>query len=163
MTVNKGTVCYCFISTHIHWLHNGRDGVSIHQPYDCLLNRVFQRKSKKISKLRVTGFVRGIHRGPVNFPHKWPVARKMFPFYDVIMNPLLVLMYQSIRYYVPNLFHRRSNHSCILHPLSALYCAGSHYCSWNTRAHSLFVFNNTMAADGLVVSHTMASTVKIFI
>ena len=23
--------------------------------------------------------------GPVNFPHKWPVTRKMFPFDDVIM------------------------------------------------------------------------------
>ena len=28
-------------------------------------------------------FVRGIHRGPVNSPHKWPVTRKMFPFGDV--------------------------------------------------------------------------------
>ena len=31
-------------------------------------------------------FVWEIHRGPVNFPHKWPVTRKMFPFDDVIMN-----------------------------------------------------------------------------
>ena len=30
-------------------------------------------------------FVRGIHRGPVNSPHKWPVTRQMFPFDDVIM------------------------------------------------------------------------------
>ena len=30
-------------------------------------------------------FVREIHWGPVNFPHKWPVTRKMFPFDDVIM------------------------------------------------------------------------------
>ena len=30
-------------------------------------------------------FVGGIHRGPVNSPHKWPVTRKMFPFDDVIM------------------------------------------------------------------------------
>ena len=30
-------------------------------------------------------FVWGIHRGPVNSPHKWPVKRKMFPFDDVIM------------------------------------------------------------------------------
>ena len=30
-------------------------------------------------------FVLGIHRGPVNSPHKWPVTRKMFPFDDVIM------------------------------------------------------------------------------
>ena len=30
-------------------------------------------------------FVRGIHRGPVNSPHKWPVTRKMSPFDDIIM------------------------------------------------------------------------------
>ena len=30
-------------------------------------------------------FVRGIHRWPVNSPHKGPVRRKMFPFDDVIM------------------------------------------------------------------------------
>ena len=30
-------------------------------------------------------FVWGIHRGPVNSPHRWPVTRKMFPFDDVIM------------------------------------------------------------------------------
>ena len=27
----------------------------------------------------------GIHRGPVNFPHKWAVTRRMFPFRNVIM------------------------------------------------------------------------------
>ena len=30
-------------------------------------------------------FVRGIHRWPVNSPHKWPVTRKMCPFDDAIM------------------------------------------------------------------------------
>ena len=30
-------------------------------------------------------FVRGVHRGPVNSPHKRPVTRKMFSFDDVIM------------------------------------------------------------------------------
>ena len=30
-------------------------------------------------------FVWGIHRGPVNSPHKWPVTRKMFPFDDVMV------------------------------------------------------------------------------
>ena len=30
-------------------------------------------------------FVWEIHRGPVNFPHKWPVTQKMFPFDDIIM------------------------------------------------------------------------------
>ena len=31
-------------------------------------------------------FARGIHRGPLNFPHKWPVTRKIFPFDDVTMS-----------------------------------------------------------------------------
>ena len=30
-------------------------------------------------------FVRGIHRWPVNSPHKWPVTPKKFPLDDVIM------------------------------------------------------------------------------
>ena len=67
----------------LQWRHNRRDGVSNRQPHDCLLNRLIRRRSKKTSKLRVTGL--GIHRGPVNSPHKWPVTRKMFPFDDVIM------------------------------------------------------------------------------
>ena len=33
-------------------------------------------------------FVRGIHRWPMNSPHKWPVTRKMFPFDDVIIVPV---------------------------------------------------------------------------
>ena len=40
-----------------------------------------QRKHQSSASL---AFVRGIHRGPVNPPHKWPVPRKMFPFDDVI-------------------------------------------------------------------------------
>ena len=42
-------------------------------------------KSKKTSKLRVTGLCVGNSPGPVNSPHKGPVTRKMFPFDDVIM------------------------------------------------------------------------------
>ena len=39
----------------LQWRHNGRDSVSNHQPHDCLLNRLFRLRSKKTSKLRVTG------------------------------------------------------------------------------------------------------------
>ena len=69
----------------LQWSHNGHDGVSNHQPHHCLLNRLFRHRSKKTSKLRVLAFVWGIHRWPVNSPHKWPVTQKMFPFDDVIM------------------------------------------------------------------------------
>ena len=69
----------------LRWRHNGRDGVSNHQPHDCLLNRLFRRRSKKTSKLRVTGLCAGTSLGTGEFPAKWPVTRKMFPFDDVIM------------------------------------------------------------------------------
>ena len=39
----------------LQWRHNEHDGVSNHQPHDCLLNRLFRRKLKKTPKLRVTG------------------------------------------------------------------------------------------------------------
>ena len=41
-----------------------------------------QRKHQSSASL---AFVRGIHRRPLNSPHKGPVTRKMFPFDDVIM------------------------------------------------------------------------------
>ena len=69
----------------LRWRHNERDSVSNHQPHDCLLNGLFRRRSKKTSKLRVTGLCAGNSPGPVNYPHKGPVTRKMFPFDDVIM------------------------------------------------------------------------------
>ena len=50
--------------------------------YSTVYSDVDQRKHQSSGSL---AFVRGIHRGPVNSPHKWPVMRKMFPFDDVIM------------------------------------------------------------------------------
>ena len=49
----------------LQWRHNERDGVSNHQPHDCLLNRLFRRRSNKTSKLRVTGLCAGNRRWPV--------------------------------------------------------------------------------------------------
>ena len=43
----------------LHWRHNECDGVLNHQPHDCLLDRLFMRRSKKTSKLRVTGLCVG--------------------------------------------------------------------------------------------------------
>ena len=43
----------------LEWRHNGREGVSNHQRLDCLLNRLFGHRSKKTSKLRVTGLCEG--------------------------------------------------------------------------------------------------------
>ena len=50
--------------------------------YSIVYSDADQRKHQSSASL---AFVRGIHRGPVNTPHKWPVTRNMFPFDDVIM------------------------------------------------------------------------------
>ena len=52
----------------LRWRHNGRNSVSNHQPYDCLLNRLFRRRSKKTSKLRVTGLCVGNSPGTGELP-----------------------------------------------------------------------------------------------
>ena len=48
--------------------------------YSTLYSDADQRKHQSSASL---AFVWGIHRGPVNSPHKWPVTRKIFPFDDV--------------------------------------------------------------------------------
>ena len=58
--------------------------------YSTVYSNADQRKHKISASL---AFVRGIHRGPVNSPHKWPISRKMFPFHDVIMT--MRAMYSS--------------------------------------------------------------------
>ena len=50
--------------------------------YSTVYSGADQRKHQSFASL---AFVRRIHRGPVNSPHKRPVTRKMFPFDDVIM------------------------------------------------------------------------------
>ena len=50
--------------------------------YSTVYSSVNQRKHQSSASL---AFVWGIHRWPVNSPHKWPVTRKIFPFDDVIM------------------------------------------------------------------------------
>ena len=53
--------------------------------YSSIYSGAHQRKHQSSASL---AFVRGIHRGPVNSPHKWLVTRKMFPFDDVILTTI---------------------------------------------------------------------------
>ena len=62
----------------LQWRHNGRDDVSNHRHLDGSINRLVRCRSKKTSKLRVTGLCEG------NSPHKGSITRKIFPF-DVIV------------------------------------------------------------------------------
>ena len=59
----------------LQWRHNGF-------VYSTVYSGADQRKHQSSASL---AFVRGMHRWPVNSPHKWPVTRKMLPFDDAIM------------------------------------------------------------------------------
>ena len=52
----------------LRWRHNSCDSVSNHQPRDCLLSHLITRRSKKTSKLRVTGLCVGNAPGTGEFP-----------------------------------------------------------------------------------------------
>ena len=74
MFSNKLSIKPPYFCCPLQW----RDGVSNYQPHDCLLDRLFRRRSKKTSKLRVTGLCAG--NSPVigEFPRavmtiKWSV------------------------------------------------------------------------------------------
>ena len=57
--------------------------------YSIVYSDADQRKHQSFTSL---AFVRGIHRGPVNSSHKWPVTRKMFPCDDVLMLCFVAVM-----------------------------------------------------------------------
>ena len=75
-------------NTPLQWHHNGRNGVSTTSftiVYSAVYSGDYQRKYQSSESL---AFVRGIHRWPMNSPHKGSVTRKIFPFNDVIMRKL---------------------------------------------------------------------------
>ena len=53
-TARTSHILPCYNIT-LQWRHNERDDVSNHQPHDCLLKRLFRRRSKNAAKLHVTG------------------------------------------------------------------------------------------------------------
>ena len=75
--------------------------------YSTVYSGADQRKHQSSASL---AFKRGIHRRPVNSPHKWPVTREMFLFDDVIMlkNALDVLSTNGNEA-VPGAYSRRRN------------------------------------------------------
>ena len=64
-----------------------------------------QRKHQSSASL---AFAWGIHRWPVNSPHKWPVTPKMFPFDDVIMGIVPCIVQHSM-------------HSIVMHPVDDMF------------------------------------------
>ena len=89
--------------------------------YSTVYSGADQRKHQSSASL---AFVWGIHRGPVNSPHKWPVTRKMFPFDDVIMMASDWLIHQFTKsgatiwlFTSSDLKQHWTSHDGYLHPL----------------------------------------------
>ena len=79
----------------LQWRHNvaiASKIISLTIVYSTDYSDADQTKHQSSTSL---AFVRGIHPGPVNSPHKWPVTRKMFPFDDVIMVPYIAATYRE--------------------------------------------------------------------
>ena len=70
--------------------------------YSIVYSYADQRKHQSSASL---AFVREIHRGPVNFPHKWPVTRIMFPLDDVIMWTIIGLSRLHICYLIKQTYN----------------------------------------------------------
>ena len=93
MDVLTHAICYPKLSLVIHSTHYDdvimgemvSQFTSLTIVYSTVYSGADQSKHQSSASL---AFVWGIHRGPVNSPHKWPVpvTRKMFPFDDVIMH-----------------------------------------------------------------------------
>ena len=89
--VHGNNITIHFILFKYHWVFSYSDIImnvmvsqitSVSIVYSTICSGADQRKHQSSMSL---AFVRGIHRWPVNSPHKWPVTREMFPFDDVIM------------------------------------------------------------------------------
>ena len=95
MTSSWGSIdlcwCKCRVETpydtvyYITVSSNDRHGVANHRSIECLFNSLFRLTTKKHQSSHYCPFVRGIHRWPVDSPHKGPVTPKMFPFGDIII------------------------------------------------------------------------------
>ena len=88
LIIRRSSLC-----TPLQWRHNGRDSVWNHQPHDCLLNHIFRRRSKKTSKLRITGLCAGNSPGTGAFPAQMASNVKNVPFDDVIMRCEITVMW----------------------------------------------------------------------
>ena len=63
--------------------------------YSIVCSGANQRKHQSSASL---AFMSGIHRWPVNYPHKGSVTGKIFPFDDAIMSRRLIPRYKKIFY-----------------------------------------------------------------
>ena len=85
LDIGQAGYIYCLVNKHYIDVIMGTMAsqiTSLTIAYSTVYSDADQRKHHSSGSL---AFVWGIHLGPVNSLHKWPVMWKMFPFDDVIM------------------------------------------------------------------------------
>ena len=99
--------------------------------YSTVYSGTNQRQYERFASL---AFVRGIHRWPVNSPHKGPITRKMLPFDDVIMTnrklgslhlPLIYDHWRVARRLSPNIGSRKTAYRWLWASLQQLQCVSN--------------------------------------
>ena len=110
---------YWWCEETLRWRHNERDRVSNHQPRKRLLKCLFRGRSKKTSKLRVTGLCAGNSRVTGEFPvqmasnaenvpiwwrhHEFFSSSKSTDFYDdviLIFQTVFLFLYNDAMFFV---------------------------------------------------------------
>ena len=90
-----GKGCYNVISLQCR--HNGRDGVSNHQPHDCLLNRLLRRRSKRTWRLSATGLCVG--NSPVTSEFPAQMASNAKKYFHLMTSSCNVLLFHVAHMY----------------------------------------------------------------
>ena len=134
----------------LQWSHNERNGVSNHQPHDCLLKRLFRRRSKKISKLRVTGLCAG--NSPVSIwwrhhdnslPHSANITSKLmaismlaeiYIYHRLSDKNLRPKFWGYICYHITNLKGKINRHILLYNTFFVIYTKGNMELRKNIRA-----------------------------
>ena len=101
------------IWSSLQWLHNERDGVSNDRRLECLLNRFLWRRSKKRSKLRVTGLCEGnpAVTGGISSQSSskagivfiWWSHHGVYSFFDRIIDAFVNRLSKTSRVYLQNI------------------------------------------------------------
>ena len=147
-------VCYCDgceITWIVHmsktWIVHYSDVIMkamasrYHRRLDCFPSRLLRRRSKKTSKLRVTGLFEGNHWWSVDSHHKGPVTREMFLFIKVIIYTRCLhcwiisgfLQQHSSFPHVLSRLHTTQNH--VQHAQWLPWASNSLYCITPLRTH----------------------------
>ena len=88
----RSRACLCTGIGSLHWGHNGRDGVSNHQPHDCVLSRLFNSQIKENIKAPRHWLLCGEFTVTDEFPAQRASNAEKFPFDDVIMFALFIIL-----------------------------------------------------------------------